>query len=162
MAKSYLGQMNLPRGIRNNNPGNLVKTSITWLGKVEHSKNTDSRFEQFIELRYGIRALMRDVMTDISKGKNTVSALITEFAPAFENNTTAYINTVANMVGIAVNFPITQLTDVLLIKICKAIVYVENGASYSSYISDQDYNSAIAILGKSSNITITEKKKITR
>lgn len=154
MYKSYLNQANLPRGLRNNNPGNLVRTSETWKGKVPHAQNTDTRFEQFIELRYGIRAMMRDVMTDIGKGKNTVTALISEFAPAFENNTSAYINTVAKMVGISVNAKITNLSDILLIQICKAIVYVENGASYASYISDKDYNDAIVILGKQ-----LEKKK---
>ncbi len=34
-----------------------------------------------------------------------------------------------------------------MISICKAIILVENGSGYSKYISDKDYNDAIAILG---------------
>ena len=39
MEKSYLNNSALPRGLRNNNPGNLVQTSIAWLGKVPLSQN---------------------------------------------------------------------------------------------------------------------------
>ncbi|WP_130736738.1 structural protein [Flavobacterium sp. J27] len=150
MEKSYLNNGTLPRGLRNNNPGNLVQTSITWLGKVPLSQNTDSRFEQFYELRYGIRALMRDIISDVKKGKTTVTGLITEFAPAFENNTTAYINSVIASVGSNI---IGELTQEKLIALCKAIVLVENGAIVKQYIDDSDYQKALDILG------ITLKKK---
>lgn len=151
MQKSYLNNSSLPRGLRNNNPGNLVQTSIAWLGKVPLSQNTDSRFEQFYELRYGIRALMRDIITDYKKGKNTVSAIISEFAPEFENNTTAYINSVIASVGSNI---IEELTQEKLIAICKAIVLVENGTVVNRYIDDSDYKNALSILG------ITLKKKV--
>lgn len=161
---SYLGNSNLPRGLRNNNPGNLVQTSISWQGKVPLSQNTDSRFEQFYELRYGIRALMRDIISDYGKGSNTITAIISEFAPAFENNTAGYINTVSNMIGIAHNAIMPSLTKELLVGLCKAIVYVENGAGFSNYISDKDYQDALAILGKTLPINNTilgvEKKNI--
>jgi hypothetical protein len=159
MAKSYLGQSNLPRGLRNNNPGNLVKTSIPWEGKIPHSKNTDSRFEQFIEIRYGIRAKMRDVINDIHKGKNTIEKLIHEFAPAFENNTVAYIASVANALGISPKFVITSISEDFLIDLCKAISTVENGKQFDGYITDADYKDAIAILGKT---VIPVKKKVTQ
>lgn len=140
--KSYLGRTDLPRGLRNNNPGNLIKTSTMWNGEVP--LNTDGHFEQFIELRYGIRALMRDLVNDIRKGKTSVTAIITEFAPSFENNTTAYIGSVINSIGTAV---IGHLTQELLISLCKAIVLVEIGTKYKEYITDVDYQDAIAILG---------------
>lgn len=144
MSKSYLNNSALPRGLRNNNPGNLVQTNIAWVGKVPLNQNTDSRFEQFYELRYGIRALMRDIISDVKKGKNTVTSLITEFAPNFQNNTTAYINSVISSVG---NDFIGELTQEKLIAICKAIVLVENGTIVSKYIDDSDYKEAITILG---------------
>lgn len=143
---NYLGRTDLPRGIRNNNPGNLVKTNITWKGKIPHSQNTDSRFEQFKELRYGIRAKMRDIITDIGKGKNTINKLISEFAPAFENNTAAYIQSVATALGISGNDEI-DLSQETLITLCKAIAYVENGAKAAAMITDKDYQDAIEILG---------------
>jgi hypothetical protein len=159
MFTSYLHNSGLPRGLRNNNPGNLVQTNITWKGKIPLAQNTDSRFEQFIELRYGIRALMRDVITDYSKGLNTVNSLISEFAPSFENNTTSYINTVSSMIGFPANAFIPSLTKQTLVSICKAIVYVENGASYSGYISNKDYEDAFKILGKS--LPSSKKKELT-
>lgn len=153
MYTSYLNNTSLPRGIRNNNPGNLVRSNNAWIGKIPYSQSLDARFEQFTELRYGIRALMRDIYSDHKKGLTTVTALINEFAPEFENNTTAYINTVIKMVGSNV---IGELTQEKMIAICKAIIYVENGSGYSKYISDKDYNDAMAILG------IPLKKKVTR
>lgn len=163
MAKSFLGQQNLPRGLRNNNPGNLVQTSIAWHGKIALSKNTDSRFEQFIELRYGIRAKMRDVINDIHKGKNTIEKLIHEFAPAFENNTVAYIASVASALGISSKLVITQISEDFLITLCKAISTVENGKQFDGYITDSDYEDAIAILGSTViRINKSTKKKTTR
>jgi hypothetical protein len=152
--KSYLGQSNLPRGIRNNNAGNLIITGINWNGKIPVTQNTDGKFEQFIELRYGIRALMRDIYNDFTKGKKTVTSLINEFAPAFENNTSSYINSVIASTGGSND--IGELTQEKMIALCKAIVKVENGSNYQAYIKDKDYTDAIAILG------ITLKKKVVR
>ena len=42
------------RGYSNNNPGNIIKTSTEWLGKVECS---DKKFECFDSMEKGIRAL---------------------------------------------------------------------------------------------------------
>ncbi len=152
MYTNYLNRNDLPRGLRNNNPGNLVRSNNAWLGKIPYNQSLDSRFEQFIELRYGIRALMRDIYSDYTKkNKKTVVELINEFAPDFENNTAAYINTVVKIIGSNL---IGELTQDKMIAICKAIIYVENGSGYSKYISDKDYNDAIAILG------IQLKKKV--
>lgn len=152
MYTSYLNIPTFPRGIRNNNPANLVRSANDWDGKIPYSQSLDSRFEQFTELRYGIRALMRDIYNDYErKGKKTVTELISEFAPSFENNTTSYINTVVKMIGSNL---IGELTQDKMIALCKAIIYVENGSGYAKYISDKDYNDAIAILG------IPLKKKV--
>jgi hypothetical protein len=145
MYTSYLNNNAFPRGIRNNNPANLVRSANAWNGKIPYNLSKDSRFEQFTELRYGLRALMRDIYNDYSrKGKKTVTELISEFAPAFENNTQAYIGTVIKMIGSNL---IGELTQEKMISLCKAIILVENGAAYSKYISDKDYADAIAILG---------------
>lgn len=146
MAKNYLNMNGLPRGIRNNNPGNLTQTSIAWVGKVPLSQNTDGRFEQFVELRYGIRAMMRDLISDIKGGKNTLNALVSEYAPAIENNTAAYINTVAAGVGLS-PLALIDLSEETIIGLCKIMIHIENGAAAANYIDDSDYNDAIAVLG---------------
>lgn len=112
------------RGIRNNNPGNLVKTKITWKGKVPHTQNTDDRFEQFISPEYGIRAMYIDIKGDIKKGQNTVKKLITAYAPKHENNTAAYIAVVSKAIGKGEDTPLTTNDYFSLIK---AIIKHENG-----------------------------------
>lgn len=159
--KSYLGKTSfeytdsdgdvqvasMPRGIRNNNPGNLVKTAINWKGKVPHSQNPDDRFEQFVELRYGIRAMMRDIYSDYNKGLNSIEALIHVYAPAFENNTKAYIANVAKALGITGQQKF-DLTEESMLILCKAIVIVENGAlPEKTLLNDDDYEAALKILG---------------
>lgn len=46
----------LPRGIRNNNPGNIVKTKTVWQGEIECK---DTKFECFESPFWGIRAMVR-------------------------------------------------------------------------------------------------------
>lgn len=138
-TKSFLNNTMLPRGIRNNNPGNLVRTSIDWEGKVPLSDNPDGRFEQFYFLVWGIRAMMRDIINDYNKGKKTVTALISEFAPSFENNTAAYIASVASTIGVTPYQTIQNLDAAKVIAIAKAIVMVENGQQAANLITHDDY-----------------------
>lgn len=122
MAAIGLG---VKRGIRNNNPGNLVITSIPWRGKVPASKNTDGKFEQFTNPVDGIRAMFMDLRGDIEKdGLNTIRKLITEYAPKFENNTAAYIASVSAQLGLGADSKIQPLHYFDLVK---AIIKHENG-----------------------------------
>lgn len=159
MSKSYLGQMGLPRGIRNNNPGNLIKTNIGWQGKVPNGDNTDGKFEQFINVKYGIRAMLRDILNDISKGKNTVQKLIWEYAPPSENNTQNYISQVAKALGISSDSIIKTVNADFLLNIAKIIIRVENGAVAMQYITDEDIKEAIEIIGDTSGYGIQIEKK---
>ena len=43
----------LPAGLRNNNIGNIRKTSINWAGEVPANKSTSTIHEQFISSEYG-------------------------------------------------------------------------------------------------------------
>lgn len=114
-----------PRGVRNNNPGNLVITRDQWIGKVPVDKNTDGVFEQFYEPKWGLRALFIDMRGDIEKrGQNTIRKLITAYAPPSENNTQAYINSVVYQVGLGADSP---LLPVHYMKLMKAIIQHENG-----------------------------------
>lgn len=131
-----------PRGERNNNPGNLIKTNIKWQGKVENDRNSDGRFEQFYEMKFGIRALIKDLLNDIKMGKNNLTSLISEFAPKHENQTDAYINQVAKATGLSA----TQIINPSypnIRAIVKAITQVENG---KPVITDNDFNQAWEIV----------------
>lgn len=123
---SFLGQSGLPRGIRNNNPGNLVRTAIKWDGKIPHSQSTDTHFEQFESIEHGIRAKFLDLLNDYHvDGNKTVKQLISEFAPAFENNTEAYISYVAKAMNVLPNVAFTP-TKRNFVQMAMAINDVEN------------------------------------
>lgn len=131
------------RGLRNNNPGNLRMTNIKWQGKIPNAQNTDGAFEQFTDVRFGIRALIKDISGDIkNKGLNTIQLLINAYAPGSDgNNVNAYVNHVSSYTGI----PITQIIGTsksTIMSIVKAIVAMELGSTYASKISQSDYNDA--------------------
>jgi len=84
----------LPRGIRNNNPGNLRRSGDKWQGLAP--QQTDREFFVYIDAVYGIRALARTLITYQDKyGLNTINGLISRWAPNTENDTGAYIDSVA-------------------------------------------------------------------
>ena len=78
-----------PRGIRNNNPGN-IRWGDNWQGLVPADKRTDKSFAQFTQPIYGIRALAK-ILTNYTKreglpnvGKkniDTVREIIARWAP---------------------------------------------------------------------------------
>jgi hypothetical protein len=85
-----------PRGIRNNNPGNIRKGSSPWTGKIPHSKNTDKAFEQFKEMRYGVRAMAKLIHNYVFKyDVKDLHGIISKYAPSSENNVEAYVQSVA-------------------------------------------------------------------
>lgn len=127
-GNTYLS--NAPRGIRNNNPGNLVYTGIKWNGKLPKSQNNDRRFEMFIAPEYGVRAMIKDLKNDMErKGKVTVSALVEEYAPRFENKTEAYIQRVCRDLGVS---PTTRLlpSKNILRSLVLSISRIETGGDY--------------------------------
>jgi len=142
--KSFLGRTDLPRGLRNNNPGNLIKTNSKWQGIIV--PGSDLRFVQFENIYYGIRAKLYDIIGDITDRKqNTIRKLITAYAPPFENDTNAYINAVVKATGITADTPI-PLTESFLVKLSKVIMDVENGRQYSNLITESDIKQAINML----------------
>lgn len=88
----------LPRGIRNNNPLN-IRVGNVWQGEVKHP--TDNQFEQFISIEWGLRAAFVILRRYLKRyGNNTVTKIISSWAPSSENNTQAYINTVCHLTGL--------------------------------------------------------------
>lgn len=83
----------LPRGYRNNNPLNIrLSNANNWQGKVRN--NTDGVFEQFVSMEYGYRAALKLIRNYIDDGLQTVSEIISKWAPNTENNTAGYIQRV--------------------------------------------------------------------
>ena len=86
------------RGVRNCNPLN-IRIGNNWKG--ERPTNSDGVFEQFTDMRYGLRAAFILIRRYITKYKLcTISAIISRWAPETENLTMAYINHVERLSGI--------------------------------------------------------------
>lgn len=102
------GDMNQPRGIRNNNPGNIEYTGTQWQGLADPP--SDGRYMRFVAPKWGIRAMARVLETYVnSYGINTVGGIIARWAPDHENPTNAYAEFVANALGVGVTQPIDVL-----------------------------------------------------
>lgn len=115
-----------PRGINNKNPLNLRKSSNMWMGKV--MPGTDNDFEQFISMQYGIRAAMVNIRTIVRRHRGcTLRKLIEIWAPAFENNTCAYINRVCQLTGYNQATKIDIRNEEQIVAITHAMAWVENG-----------------------------------
>lgn len=118
--------MEKPRGIRNNNPGNIRKSKDSWKGLA--NEQTDSAFFVFTDIKYGYRAIIRILQNYRSKyGCMTVAEMITRWAPSNENNTPAYIRKVCQDMQV----PSVYVPDVsdktTMCAMAAAISRVENG-----------------------------------
>lgn len=112
-----------PRGIRNNNPGNIVRSGVSWVG-MSPDQSSDSRFVVFTAPEYGIRAMARVLSNYIAGGYTTVQQIINRWAPPIENDTGAYVNAVASRVGVA---PDTTINASYIPALIDAIILHENG-----------------------------------
>jgi hypothetical protein len=114
------------RGIRNNNPGNIRKSTIKWKGAI----GDDGSFIKFALPEDGIRAMARILKVYTSKYKiNTVAGAITRWAPPKENRTDAYIAFVAKKMGKKSNEVIDFTDSKELAKMVSAIIEFENGTN---------------------------------
>lgn len=117
--------MSTPRGIRNNNPGN-IRHRDQWKGLAEEQTDTD--FCTFSSPEYGIRAMAK-ILRNYQRrhGLNTVAGIIGRWAPATENDTQSYAEHVAQKLGIAVSEPFD--VEERLSELVTAIIVHENGSN---------------------------------
>ena len=116
---------NVPRGIRNANPGN-IKHGSDWLGL--RAKQSDDTFAQFIDPVYGIRALGKLLKNyERYQGLNTVDGIIRRYAPSSENNTQSYIQATAKRLGVTPHSTLTLQVNGDLQPLVEAIIIHENG-----------------------------------
>lgn len=113
-----------PRGIRNNNPGNL-----NYVGQEGATKEDgpNGRFAVFRSAEEGLRALANQLRMYGSRGINSVRAIISKFAPPSENNTQAYIGSVSKGLGIGADAALDLNDPRVLQGLMGAIIKVENG-----------------------------------
>lgn len=113
-----------PRGIRNNNPGNIEAGTFA---RRQGATGSDGRFAKFDTPEEGIAAAENLLKSYISRDVNTIEKIVSRWAPPNENNTEAYINQVVKRTGIDRKTPISASDAGTLRKIVHAKIWVENG-----------------------------------
>lgn len=114
------------RGIRNNNPGNIRKSTERWQGLSP--VQADPAFFQFISEVFGIRAMAKILRTYQNRYQlATVRQIITRWAPAVENDTESYIQQVCAGMKVAADEVINLADPQILVALVTAIIHHENG-----------------------------------
>lgn len=133
------------RGIRNNNPGNIDRSpNNKWQGRMPRDRMSvaqreEKRFEVFSTAAWGIRAMAVLLITYFDRhGCNTVEKIIDRWAPPVENNTRAYINAVADAVGVGAGDFINLHEYRRMLPLVVAIIAHENaGYRYPAEIVEE-------------------------
>ena len=127
-----------PRNVRNNNPGNIRKSKDAWQGKT----GNDGEFVTFDTPQNGVRALTKLLYNYQKKyNLNTITGIITRWAPPSENDTASYIALVASKTGIGADEEINLKANATLTKkFVKAIIQKEGSQAavdyFDPYIDD--------------------------
>jgi len=116
------------RGIRNNNPGNIrITPHNVWVGTDEDGE--DKSFVTFTAPEWGIRAMTIILRTYFKNyNLNTVSGIISRWAPPKENDTNSYAEAVADFIAVDPTDRIDLEDEDTLERIVRAIIKHENGS----------------------------------
>jgi hypothetical protein len=105
---------NPPAPLRNNNPGALMP---------------GGKLAQYPDMQTGIAAMDQNLASYGKQGVNTLSAVISKWAPPNENDTQAYIKDVSQRLGIPANQKVDLSNPAQRLAISSAIMLHENGSS---------------------------------
>lgn len=125
--------VNLPRGLRNNNPLNIEKGD-NWKGLRDFP--TDKRFCEFQSMSYGFRAAFMILERyRVNYNLSTIDQIIRRWAPPTENDTKKYAEYVARKAGIDRQtwLPCPRMDNRPWIKIVLAMASYENGVDCRKY-----------------------------
>ena len=133
-------QQHITRGMRNNNPLN-IRIGNVWLGEV--SNPTDPDFEQFVHIKYGLRAafvLLRRYINHYHR--NTVPMILGAWAPSTENNTLKYIDYICRQIHITNTSTIKFEDKETMIMLVKAMCKYECGSDIDIRTISEAYDMA--------------------
>lgn len=131
----------VPRGIRNNNPGN-IEIGSPWQGLAAPEEMTpeqrkENRFCVFVAPKWGIRAIARVLITYQDKRKandgsriDTLREFIERWAPASENDVNSYVRSIRKRMGLSEDDPVAipDITDYEIMRnMVIGIIWHENG-----------------------------------
>ncbi|MGA9606998.1 MAG: lytic transglycosylase domain-containing protein [Rouxiella badensis] len=110
-----------PKGIRNNNAGNL-----RYVGQAG-AVNDGTGFARFSSAYDGLKAMAKQLLRYSRRGINTISGIINTWAPSSENNTRAYIQAISKTLGMAPDAVLNMSDPRVLSALMGGIVQHENG-----------------------------------
>ncbi|WP_434627655.1 hypothetical protein [Chromobacterium sp. CV08] len=118
----------LPRGVRNNNPGNLQ--FVGQAGAVKEA-GAGGRFAVFETPEAGLNAMAKQLVRYGNSGLTSVQSIIRKWAPSSENNTAAYAAAVAKRMGVGANQSLDMGRPEVIRSLMDAMIVRENG--YNPY-----------------------------
>lgn len=122
----YSGTGSPPRGIRNNNPGN-----IEFAGQAGATPEPGSgRFAAFGSMQQGLAALGSLLRSYARRGYDTVRSIISRYAPSGENDTEGYINSVTRALGVSDTQHLDLNNPSVLRQLMSSITTMENGPGW--------------------------------
>ncbi|MDC9598726.1 hypothetical protein [Xenorhabdus anantnagensis] len=117
------GNTRKPRGIRNNNPGNLTDAP----NAVGKDYGNGHVYMKFATPHDGIAALSRQLMLHGDRGQNTLNHIIPIYAPKKAgNDTKEYIDYTAKQLGISPNEKMDLHNPAMIETLINAIIKMEN------------------------------------
>lgn len=133
LVDSVSNLINGPRGIRNNNPGNVVRSNIRWQGSLPPDQVPqpppaglgipfDSTFEQMDTPANGVRMIGHVLVSKAARGLTSVDQIIRDYSLTDQD---AYVAHVAAALGVDPSEVIDVQSS--LPTIAAAIIQQENG-----------------------------------
>jgi hypothetical protein len=125
----------LPRGIRNNNPGNLIDNE--WTRSLPGYIGSDGKFAKYATPHDGITAMDRNLQSYARKGIDTPLGIANRWAPAGDgsNDPNAYAGSIAKTLGIGPNDKIDMSDPATRERLAHGMAIVENGPSATDFFN---------------------------
>jgi hypothetical protein len=124
------GAPRVPRGIRNNNPGNIEDGPFA--RSQPGYKGSDGRFAIYETPEAGTAAKTALLGSYGRKGINTVEGVVNRWAPPSENDSNSYAQFVSQKLGVDPRAPLDMNDPRVLSELSSAIAQRENGVAAPS------------------------------
>lgn len=126
------------RGLRNKNLLN-IRIGNVWMGEVPDP--TDTEFEQFTDIVWGLRAgfvILRRYIEHYHR--RTIREILYSWAPPSENHTLRYVSSVSAMTGIDPDEVLVFQDRAKMVQLVKAMCRVESGVVPTDEVVDRAYS----------------------
>jgi len=140
LSESFLGLVNYPVAVQNNNLGNIkINSANNWTGKIPLVQNTNGTFEQFQTLAEGTRAMIKLLRNYIVRdGRDTPKKIIQHW----DLGNPSYTSFLVDETGFSEN-QVLQGDKPTLKKLAQAIVRFEVG---SYFLTDARFEVGYSLL----------------